>query len=110
MVRDQNQAECHTGDAYTKEHLITYLQSSEFLSPGHRSSRRTTVEAQMIVAQMQVQADRASRYITHVDNANECAGKKLNRAKKTFGDVIALLDDAQERLDTSKKNVEKGHV
>ena len=59
---------------------------------------------------MQVQADRALRYITHVDNANEFAGQKLNRAKKALSDVIALLDDAQERLDTSKKNVEKGHT
>ena len=62
----------------------------------------------MIVVQMQVQVDRALRYITQVDNANECAGQKLNREKKALNDVIALLDDAQERLNTSKKNVEKG--
>ena len=33
---------------------------------------------------------------------------KLNREKKALNDVIALIDDAQERLNTSKKNVEKG--
>ena len=80
-------------------------------SPGHISLRRTTIKDQIIVAQMQVQADRALRYITCVDYANGCAGKKkLDRVKKALNDIITLLDDAQERLDTSKKNVEKGCI
>ena len=57
---------------------------------------------------MQDQADRASRYITCADKANEHTRQKLNKAKKALSNIIALLDDTQERLNTSKKYVEKG--
>ena len=49
----------------------------------------------MLVAQMQVQADKALRCITCVDNENECTVQKLNIVKKALNSIIALLDDAQ---------------
>ena len=55
---------------------------------------------------MQDQADRASRYITCADKANEHTRQKLNKAKKVLGNIIALLDDVQEKLNISQKDVE----
>ena len=59
---------------------------------------------------LQAQADRALRYITHVDKANESVGQKLNRARKVIGNIITLLDDVQEERKTSKRSVEKGRA
>ena len=76
-------------------------QSSKYLSPSHRSSRRTAIDNPMIVAQMQVQTVKAARYIANADNANESVRQKLNRTKKALSEIIALLDDTQETLNTS---------
>ena len=50
---------------------------------------------------MQVQTVKAARYIANADNANESVRQKLNRAKKALSEIIALLDDTQETLNTS---------
>ena len=83
------------------------MQSSEYLSPSYRSLRKTTVKDLTVVARLQIQADKAVRYIAHVDNTNESAREKLNMAKGALSDIIVLLHDMQGKLNTSQKDVEE---
>ena len=68
-------------------------QSSKYSSPSYKSLRKTTVENMTVIARLQIQADKAARYITCTDNTNESARQKLNMAKKALSDIITLLDD-----------------
>ena len=45
-----------------------------------------------------------------MDNVNESARQNLDTAKKALSNIITLLDNVQENLNTSQKDVEKGHA
>ena len=77
------------------------------MSPTHRNSRRTTVNDLTVVAQIQAQADKTVRHIAHANSTNESARCKLDRVRKALSEIITLLEDTQETLNTSWRNVKK---